>query len=254
VARLRRSRGVAFLCCADDDEKLDRLGASIDELERPAGVDVAVRVVRGQTSLARGYNLLLAQAAPWRVKVYVHQDVVVLIRDLLRLFNRRVVGLVGVAGVKYLPPSCVWWDGSGLYGGVLEARPEGPFRLEFEQPAGDYEPVEAVDGLCLATQHDLAWDEAIPGFHFYDVAQSARFRLSGCEVVVPRQAEPWFVHDYRPRDDPASREAYFRSRDAFRERYARVRERHARSRWLRYSKRLAVAAGVPPRALAPRLP
>jgi hypothetical protein len=255
---LRRSRGVAFLCCADNEEKLDRLRGSIDGLERPAGVDLTTSVVWSQTSLARAYNLLLERAAAWRYKVYVHQDVVILnrdlIHDLLRLFRRRSVGLVGVAGVKYLPPSCVWWDGSGLYGQVLEERAEGAQLLEFEQPRGDYEPVEALDGLCLVTQHDIPWDEAVPGFHFYDVAQSTRFVLSGCEVVVPRQDEPWFLHGWRPRDDLASREAYFRSRDVFRERYGRLRERHGRSRRLRYSRRLAVAAGIPPRALTPRVP
>src|SRR5919201_974660 len=81
--------GVAFLCSVDDEAKLTRLEESIESLEL-AGVDVRTFAARGETSIARAYNRLLRDAADWRYKVYVHQDVVLLNRglvgDLLRLF------------------------------------------------------------------------------------------------------------------------------------------------------------------------
>ena len=236
------SDGFAFLVSVTDEEKLARLRRSIDELERLPGVGVGVFETRGASSLAQAYNRLRGQAADWRYKVYVHQDVVIqnraLLADLLRIFRRKTVGLIGAAGCRYLPESCVWWDGSGVFGRVVQLTPRGDEVLELEQPAGEFEPVEAVDGLCMVTQHDLAWDEAIGGFHFYDVAQSMRYVLAGYDVVVPRQEEPWFAHDETPPAAPQSPE-YLAARNAFRVRYWARRDRFQRSRLKRRVRRAA---------------
>jgi Glycosyltransferase like family len=239
--------GLAFLCCVDDDAKLERLEASVRALEPVAGVDVATFTVREESSLARAYNRLLRDAAGWRYKVYVHQDVVLLNRrlvaDLVRLFRRRTIGLVGLAGCRFLPPSYVWWNGSGLYGRVLEDRGKGPQLLDFGDPPGEYAPTECVDGLFLATQYDLPWDERIPGFHFYDVAQSTRFLLGGYEVVVARQGEPWVRHDMGVRDK-AHLPAYAAAQEAFAALYGRRRDRFVRSRVRRRARRLATRLAV----------
>lgn len=238
-------RDVAFLCAVTDDSLFARLTASIAELERPVGVEAEVFAVRGRMNLPRAYNRLLELSRECRYKVYVHQDVTFLNRrfigDLLRLFRRRTIGLVGMAGCRFLPPSYVWWDGSGLYGNVLEDYPDGPGLLTFEQPEGDYAAVECVDGLCIATQYDLAWDEAIPGADFYDVAQSTRFLLRGYEVVVPRQPEPWCFHGHTP---PEERDwaPYYAARDVFADRYGARRDRFVRSRVRRRARRLATRA------------
>jgi hypothetical protein len=226
----RRRQGVAFLCCVDDENKLEALERSIRGLDPCERAEIGIFTVRGQTSIASAYNRLLHDAAGWRYKVYVHQDVVVLNRrlvaDLLRLFRRRTIGLVGVAGCRFLPPSYVWWNGSGLYGRVLEDRGEGLRLLDFGDLPGECAPVECVDGLFLATQYDLPWDERIPGFHFYDVTQSTRFLLRGYEVVVARQGEPWLRHDIGARED---RPDYAAARDAFAGLYGRRRDRFVRS-------------------------
>ena len=238
--------GVAFLCSVDDEAKLTRLEESIESLE-PAGVDVRTFAARGETSIARAYNRLLRDAADWRYKVYVHQDVVLLNRglvgDLLRLFRHRTIGLVGLAGSRFLPPSYVWWNGSGLFGRVVEDRGEGPQLLDFGDPPDEYVRVECVDGLFLATQYDLAWDERIPGFHFYDVAQSTRFLLAGYDVVVAQQGEPWVRHDMGVRDK-AHLPAYAAAQQTFAELYGRRRDRFVRSRVHRRVRRLATRAVV----------
>ena len=172
-----------------------------------------------------------ASAAAWRYKAYVHQDVVILnrnlVHDVLRLFRRRTLALVGAAGCRYLPESYVWWDGSGVLGRVVEYDDGTERLLDLEQPEGEYELVEAVDGLCLITQHDLPWDEAIEGFHFYDVAQSTRYVLAGYELAVPRQDEPWFGHDFKPWDEERTAE-FYAARDAFRRRRELTRKRNPR--------------------------
>jgi len=239
--------GIAFLCCVSDDAKLARLEESIRALDPVAGVDVATFTTRDDRSLASAYNRLLADAAGWRYKVYVHQDVVLLNRglvgDLLRLFRHRGIGLAGLAGVRFLPPSYVWWNGSGLFGRVLEDRGEGPRLLDFGDPPDEYARVECLDGLFLATQHDLPWDEQIPGFHFYDVAQSTRFLLAGYDVVVARQGEPWVRHDMGARDKAHLR-AYAAAQERFAELYGARRDRFVRARVRRRARRLVTRARV----------
>lgn len=246
---MRRRFGLAFLCCARDDAKLARLRRSVDALALPSGFETELFVEREARSLASGYNRLLAATSEWRYKAYVHEDVVVLnrklVEDLLRLFRLPTLALVGAAGCRYLPDSYVWWDGSGVFGRVVEYEDGTERLLELEQPEGNYALVEAVDGLCMITQHDLAWDESLGGFHFYDVAQSTRYVLAGYDLAVPHQPDPWFGHDRKPWDDRRTAE-FYAARDAFRERYDAERTRFVRSRLRRRATRVAarVRAGL----------
>ena len=233
----------AFLTCVEDEGRYARLRASIDDLELPDGVEVGTFAQREEHNLSAGYNRLQAAAAGWRYKAYVHDDVVILnrglVRDVLQVFRNRRVGLLGVAGCRYLPESCVWWDGGGVVGKVVHVVGDLREPLELEEPEAEIERVEAVDGLCMITQHDLPWDEEVPGFHFYDVAQSTRYVLAGLDVVVPRQREPWLAHDHRP--GPPPRE-YAAAQAAFRRRYDDARAQFAANRWRRKVRRLAAAA------------
>jgi hypothetical protein len=234
--------GLAFLCSVTDDEKVERLRGSIKELHCPEGFDVRLFETRGAPTLPQAYNHLLADARSWRHKAYVHQDVVILnrnlIADVLQIFRNPSIALIGAMGARYLPESCVWWDGSGVVGHVLEIENGAKRPLRREEPVGAVERVEAVDGLCLITQHDLPWDEGIDGFHFYDVAQSTRYLLAGYDVVVPRQPEPWFAHDHTTPDD-RDWDEYWRCRDLYRDRYDAKRRRFAASRVQRRLRRLA---------------
>jgi hypothetical protein len=232
--------GFAFLTCVADQWRFERLLRSIEELAVPGGVELRVFFARGATSLSVAYNRLQAAAAGWRYKAYVHDDIVVLnhalLGDLLRLFRNRRIGLVGAAGCRYLPESCLWWDGSGVFGRVLELSDDRV--LELEQPARAYERVEAVDGIFQVTQHDLPWDEAIPGFHFYDIAQSTQYMLAGYDVVVPHQDEPWVGHDWAARRRISESAEYLAAREVFRARYGDRRARLARSPIRRRLRRL----------------
>ena len=61
------------------------------------------------------------------------------------------------------------------------------------------EEVAVADGFLLATRADLPWREDLfPDWHFYDASQCMEFRKKGLKVVVPRQREPWCLHDCGP--------------------------------------------------------
>jgi hypothetical protein len=118
-------------------------------------------VVENPPNIAAAYNEGQRRAIH-PLRVYVHHDVQVL--DLPRLRaellehvtpERGMVGLIG-SRTDRLP----WWDGD-LLGSVFDQRigflDNGPGR-ECAQ----------LDGVLLATVHDVTWDESIPGFHGYD--------------------------------------------------------------------------------------
>jgi hypothetical protein len=112
-------------------------------------------------SIAVAYNE--GQARAWYpVRCYVHHDVQVL--DLSRLraellaHTTPAVGMVGAQGSR--TPALPWWDGDTL-GSVFDARVGA---IDFG-PGG---PCAVLDGLLLATVHDVEWDETIPGWHGYD--------------------------------------------------------------------------------------
>jgi hypothetical protein len=100
------------------------------------------------------------------------------------------LGLLGVAGCKQLPRNGVWWKGNGLVGEVHMDK-----LYHFGDVTRDYEEVQGIDGLLMATQYDLLWREDLfPGFHFYDISQSLEFQRKGYSVGIPKQIEPWCYH------------------------------------------------------------
>ena len=123
-----------------------------------------VIVEEGGASLAAAYNRGRARARN-EVVCFVHDDVAV--RDTLRLRMELLrcctdkVGLVGVIGTTD-PHACPWWNGL-IVGSVVDARRDEPI----VGLPGD-RSVVMLDGLLLATRQPLVFDEAIPGFHFYD--------------------------------------------------------------------------------------
>jgi len=77
---------------------------------------------------------------------------------------------------------------------------------------GDYQSVEAIDGLLMATQYDIPWREDVfQKWDFYDVSQSFEFRKRGYEVIVPKMEKPWCIHD----DGVMNLENYYEERKKF---------------------------------------
>ncbi|WP_229753424.1 glycosyltransferase [Paenibacillus segetis] len=119
------------------------------------------------------------------------------IADMLQLFHSSPsLGMFGVVGAQQLPQSGVWWEAVHRFGKVMESHTGVLSELSFQEPSGIYERVEALDGLLMVTQYDLPWREDIfKGWHFYDASQCYEFISNGYEVGVPKQIQPWCVHD-----------------------------------------------------------
>lgn len=191
-----------FISCVNDDFMYDECQFYLRHLDVPQGMSVDVLDVRGALSMTSGYQAAM-EASDAKYKIYLHQDVFVVNRnllwDLLMIFqSAHRIGLAGVAGAENLSSERpVWWESRDRYGKVYtRVWPEEIQQDVIGDFQGRYKRVAALDGLFLATQYDVPWrSDLFNGWHFYDISQSREFIERGYEIVVAGQKEPWLVHD-----------------------------------------------------------
>jgi hypothetical protein len=193
------ARKICFIYCANNEQLLSESMRSVGELHVPGGYTVEIKIIRKATGMAKGYNEAM-KCSDAKYKVYLHQDILVLNRNFLKemvmLFLKHPkLGLLGVGGAKQLPPDAYWPHAKDCYGLFLWGDLNQAVPFAWNQVAGDYEPVQVIDGVAMVTQYDLPWREDIfQGWHFYDISQSLEFIKAGYDVGIPRQTAPWFLH------------------------------------------------------------
>ena len=191
---------ICFIYCVNDQLQLQRSLETLKLLRVPAGYQIEHIFIDEASSMTSGYNNAMKMTDA-KYKVYLHQDVFILnhnfLMDILSLFGKfPIVGMLGVVGTKNLPENGVWWEGKEKYGKVLESSPGKMRLLSFSEVSRDYESVKAIDGLMIITQYDIPWREDLfQSWHFYDISQCMEFKKAGYEVGIPKQDEPWVMHD-----------------------------------------------------------
>jgi hypothetical protein len=191
---------ICFITCVNDEVVYEESVYYINHLTIPVGVEIEFIAIRGASCLTKAYNEAL-QSSDAKYKVYLHQDVFIVnknfILDIFHIFQRdKTIGMIGVAGAKQLPVSACWWETNSLYIGIYDTHQGYIGCDQFGIFTDTYEEVAAVDGLIMITQHDIPWREDLfDGWHFYDISQSVEFTKKGYQVVVPKQVEPWCIHD-----------------------------------------------------------
>ena len=197
-------RRICFISCVNDEAEYAGCKQSISELDIPSGYQVEILGVRHAASMTAGYQQAM-EASNAKYKIYLHQDVFVinptLIQDILDLFIAHPeIGMIGLAGSTRLDAEKpIWWkDWLTLYGTCYTRVEENKVVRNYYGGVinGAYIEAAAIDGLFMATQYDLPWrTDLFHGWHFYDISQSREFINAGYQVVIPRQDEPWVIHD-----------------------------------------------------------
>lgn len=194
------SKKVCFITCVNDDKLYSECLKYITNLNVPEGFEIENIEITGAKSITSGYNEAM-KASDAKYKVYLHQDVFIInkdfIKNIIEIFNsNEKIGMLGVAGAKTIPTNAVWWDALERFGGVYENHTGMMQFLKFDEVKESYAEVKVLDGLILVTVQDIPWREDIfTGWHFYDMSQCVEFYLKGYKVVVPKQEEPWCIHD-----------------------------------------------------------
>lgn len=188
-----------FIICYNDDLFLSESSAYINALHIPDGFSAEILSVENATSMAAGYQYAMTHSDA-KYKIYLHQDVFIInpdfLSDLLNIFRSdSSIGMIGLVGSIKLPDSGIMWDGDRV----------GSCRQNFiikesidssPSTTSPYVEVEAIDGLLMATCHDIPWrDDLFKGWDFYDISQSQEFRLAGYKIAGPCPDTPWVIHD-----------------------------------------------------------
>ncbi len=191
---------ICFISCVNNFKKYNTALLYIHSLKIPEGYAIETIAIEQAVSLTSGYNQGMQQSDA-KYKIYLHQDTYILnqhfIYDIISLFARYPkLGMLGMIGSKTIPNG-VWWNSPFAYGTVYYSPKKRKVGLLSQRIVmGDYEKVNAIDGLIMVTQYDLSWREDLfQGWHFYDVSQCLEFEKAGYEVGVPKQTSPWCLHD-----------------------------------------------------------
>lgn len=195
------AKKICFIMCVNDEQYCREAVYYINQLKIPEGYTIEVLSVPEATCMTAGYNEAM-QASDAKYKVYLHQDVLIVERDflyhLLKIFEKQEIGMFGMVGVLKLPENGVMlFDRSdNRIGALYTSNIYFAGEAEVAEVQGDYQEVEAIDGLLMATQYDIPWREDVfQKWDFYDVSQSFEFRKRGYQVVVPKMEKPWCIHD-----------------------------------------------------------
>ncbi|MDE7132448.1 MAG: glycosyltransferase family protein [Lachnospiraceae bacterium] len=189
---------ICFIICTNDPVYVDECIYYINQLIVPDGYHIDILTVEDAKSMASGYNEAM-QHSEAKYKVYLHHDTFIVyphfLKDILRIFQSDAeIGMIGVIGAPHIPANGIMWD-EKRYGMIYEQHIYETVMLSnpCTQPL---EEVEAIDGLLMITQYDIAWREDLfDKWDFYDCSQSMEFMRHGYKVVVPKTEEPWCVHD-----------------------------------------------------------
>lgn len=225
------AKKICFIMCVNNQQYLQEALYYINRLRVPEGYVVDVLTVEEATGMTLGYNEAM-KASDAKYKVYLHQDVMIVERNflyyLLQIFDNPKVGMFGMVGTLKLPEHAVMWHEENLnrIGGLYTSNIYIAGKAVLEEVQGEYQSVEAIDGLLMATQYDIPWREDVfKKWDFYDVSQSFEFRKRGYEVVVPKMEEPWCIHD----DGFMNLENYYEERKKFLKEYHWGRENEGKS-------------------------
>lgn len=192
-----------FIVCTNDEQFMQECAFYISRLYVPEGCSSNLLAIEGAASMAAGYNEGL-EASDGDIQIYLHQDVFItnpyFLYDISKIFEKDdAIGMIGVVGSKILPQDATMWHGKRV-GAIYSASDVDTSHVANRlEPASDekhFEEVEVLDGLLLVSNRQITFRcDLFDGWDFYDLSACMEHRRNGYKIVVPRQEEPWCIHD-----------------------------------------------------------
>lgn len=212
---------ICFMLCGNNAQLEQQCIRFIQALSVPEGFETEYQIIHGASSMTAGYNEAMRRSDA-KYKIYLHQDVYLvnknLLLELLKIFEDPAIGMVGMVGSPKMPAHGIMWDAPRI-GRWYECNIISAGEYGCDSPQKPVTPVEAVDGMFLATQYDLPWrDDLFHGWDFYDISQSFEFRRKGYQVVVPYIERAWCLHN----DGILNLKDYFHWQEVFLKEYGEM--------------------------------
>ena len=202
VKRMTREldgKKICFITAVNDEKKYQHCLASIGRLAVPAGMELEYQPMRGFSSMTAAYEAG-RRASKAKYKVYLHQDVELLHKQLLEKLvedfqSDPSCGILGVVGCADIPENGVWWDSTRLLGTIQDDHTGRMRSYRYQVNERKCVPAQGLDGLFLATQYDVPWrTDLFRQWHFYDLSQCMEFQRRGYKAAVAGQRMPWCRH------------------------------------------------------------
>ena len=154
-------------------------------------------VIENPTSLAYGYNSA-AKKAKNKIKAFVHHDVVIKDNNRLRkelISNADAYGIIGVIGSRDVPYKKQWWLSSDVAGSVEDKNFGNIIN------SGGGEKVMLLDGLFIATNKDILFDEGLDTFGWNDLDICLESNKRGYENFCLSNGKDLMFHNSERKDD-----------------------------------------------------
>jgi hypothetical protein len=152
-----------------------------------------IEIINNGESLTKAYNRGL-KLAKNNIVVFCHDDITIETKQwgskLIKQFDRNPeFGIIGVAGSKHMGESGQWWSNpKKMYGRVQHTHEGKTWLSAYSGDLGDnLEEVVVCDGVWFAVDKNrlkTEFNEAVEGFHFYDVSFCFENLLLGVKVGV----------------------------------------------------------------------
>jgi len=174
---------LSIVMCSRDERRF--AAASAMYAAALAGVEHEIVRIADATGMCEGYNRGIARARGERL-LLSHDDVELLADDLPARLDAHFArfDLFGIAGTtKVIGPT---WNSAGIpwvFGQVAHDTAKGLVVHVFGVPGAAVANAQAVDGVLMGVTRDLCralpFDQAITGWHLYDIEFSYRAHLGG---------------------------------------------------------------------------
>lgn len=186
---------LAIILCVNDERYYEECLYYIESQHLPEDMQIEIFPITDALSICSAYNQAM-RITDARYKLYLHQDVFLLDKDLLwdsikRFQSDEKLGMLGVLGASDIAKNRRFyrnWDLGNVLGGEVSRVYQNLLSTTDTSAA-------VLDGMYLMTQYDIEWDERITGWDFYDVSQSLRFQKAGYALGVMAKERPNCIHD-----------------------------------------------------------
>ena len=192
-----------FIICTNNELILSECIHYLNHLIIPEDYEIDLITIEDAESITSGY-ITAQQASDAKYKIYMHQDVFILnkniLHNLLEIFESdSQIGMVGMIGYENISPDGIMWHGKKR-GDIYSHNPIFSYpslsKYRYSLTNDGYSYVAEIDGLFMATAYDIPWNTtSLTGWDFYDAFQSINYLLHGYKLVVPKQLHPWCLHD-----------------------------------------------------------
>lgn len=216
---------ICFITCVSDERAYQECIFYIEHLNVPSGLNVEKIGIRNVHCISKGYNDALRKTDA-KYKVYINQNTLLInenfIYDILSLFkSNKNIGMIGLAGTRKIAFNGIWkCSDDDVVANVFSIDNGKMKKFCAYDIKGDYEIVEAIDGLIMITQYDLMWrDDVFNDAYFYDISQSFEFKRKGYDVIIPKQINPWCIYENSLEENHIYNNLYEESRMKFLDEY-----------------------------------